>query len=50
MNYQEQTPSGIPVRPVYGPGDRPAHEPPPGHHLQTGVSPGGQLLDLVQNR
>jgi methylmalonyl-CoA mutase N-terminal domain/subunit len=30
MNYQEQTPSGIPVRPVYGPGDRPAHEPPPG--------------------
>jgi methylmalonyl-CoA mutase N-terminal domain/subunit len=30
MSYQEQTPSGIPVRPVYGPGDRPAHEPPPG--------------------
>ena len=30
MSYQEQAPSGIPVRAVYGPGDRSAHEPAPG--------------------
>jgi methylmalonyl-CoA mutase N-terminal domain/subunit len=30
MSYQEQTPSGIPVRAVYGPEDRLADEPVPG--------------------
>jgi len=30
MSYQEQTPSGIPVKAVYGPEDRPAREPAPG--------------------
>jgi methylmalonyl-CoA mutase N-terminal domain/subunit len=30
MSYQEQTPSGIPVKAVYGPEDRPASEPAPG--------------------
>ena len=30
MSYQEQTPSGIPVKATYGPEDRPAREPAPG--------------------
>jgi methylmalonyl-CoA mutase N-terminal domain/subunit len=35
MSDLDQTPSGIPVRPVYGPRDRPEHEPAPGQYPFT---------------